>query len=140
MLPAEPGSILDGPGFVTGGVDFVVGRLGGGFGDRPTASVVDLNLSHHGGEYLRTFLAEVSPGRRYVATRVYRPSTRANLADTADQLSRAVSQSDGERFRLIGCIPGDWGMLAATGQTPLDAARRVFELVETLRTAELAFH
>lgn len=130
----------DGRGFVTGGADFVIGRLGGRFGDRPTAAVVDLNLSHHGGEYLRTFLDECSPGRRYAATRVYRPSTQAKLADTASQLSRAVAQSPGERFRLIGCIPGDWGMLAATGETPLDAARRAFALVESLRTAELAFH
>lgn len=125
-----------GRGFVTGGVDFVIGRLGGRFGDRPTAAVVDLNLSHHGGEYLRTFLDECLPGHRYAATRVYRPSAHANLTETAGELARATSQR--EESRLIGCIPGDWGMLAATGDTPLDAARRAFGLVEALREAELA--
>ena len=125
-----------GRGFVTGGVDFVIGRLGGRFGERPTASVVDLNLSHHGGEYLRTFLDECVPVGRYAATRVYRPSAHANLADTANELLRTTPER--ERSRLIGCIPGDWGMLATTGDTPLDAARRAFDLVDTLRTAELA--
>lgn len=125
-----------GSGFVTGGVDFVIGRLGGRFGDRPTAAVVDLNLSHHGGEYLRTFLDECLPAHRYAATRVYRPSATAELSETADALSRSVPGR--QRSRLIGCIPGDWGMLAATGDTPLDAARRAFGLVAALRTAGLA--
>lgn len=125
-----------GRGFVTGGIDFVIGRLGGRFGDRPTAAVVDLNLSHHGGEYLRTFLDDCLPRHRYAATRVYRPSAHANLAETAAELSRCTPA--GEESRLIGCIPGDWGMLAATGDTPLDAAARAFGLVDALRNAELA--
>ncbi|HEV2346896.1 MAG TPA: hypothetical protein VGS97_22530 [Actinocrinis sp.] len=125
-----------GSGFVTGGVDFVVGRLGGRFGDRPVAAAVDLNLSHHGGEYLRAFLEESVPAGRYAATRVFRPSADANLADTASELSRSIPER--ERTRLIGVIPDDWGMLAATGDTPLDAARRVFMLVERLQSTGLA--
>lgn len=123
----------DGRGFVTGGVDFVVGRLGGRFGDQLVTGAVDLNLSHHGGEYLRAFLEEAVSGDRYAATRVYRPSPHATLSDTAGELTRATPEQ--ERSQLIGVIPDDWGMLAATGDTPLDAAQRAFTLVETLQTA-----
>lgn len=123
----------DGRGFVTGGVDFVVGRLGGRFGDGLITGAVDLNLSHHGGEYLRSFLEEAVPAGRYAATRVYRPSEHATLSDTAGELKRATPER--QRSRLIGVIPDDWGMLAATGDTPLDAARRAFTLVETLQAA-----
>ncbi len=126
----------DGRGLVTGGVDFVVGRLGGRFGDRLITGAVDLNLSHHGGEYLRSFLDEAVPAGRYAATRVYRPSRHATLSDTAGELKRATPER--QRSRLIGVIPDDWGMLAATGDTPLEAARRAFTLVETLQSSGLA--
>jgi hypothetical protein len=133
---AENEDCLD--GLVTGGIDFAVGRIGGRWGSEILAAATDFNLSSHGAEYLRAFLdgfAGQDP-TVYGATRVYRPALSATLHVTKERIAAAAPA--GESVEAIACVPGSWGMVACTGDTPLTAADNVFRLVDMLGDAGLA--
>lgn len=43
-----------------------------------------------------------------------------------------------EQAQVLGCVPGRWGMIAVTAETPLAAVHRATALVATLHTEALA--
>lgn len=122
---------------VTGGIDFAVGRIGGRFGDRLVHGVIDFNLSSHGAVYMRAFQDALSgpAGPVHVATRVYRPAARADLATTT---SRAERETGPDRaVRVVASVPDRWGMVGISGASTADAVSAVEELVSRLRAAGL---
>ena len=123
---------------MTGGIDFAIGRIGGRFGDTVFAAPIDFNLSSHGAEYLRAFLDRVGPsGKRYAATRVYRPSARTGLAQT-EAAVRDLAPA-GETVSTIACVPGSWGMIASTGADPVSSIDNALGLVDDLTAAGLTY-
>ncbi|MEU9377985.1 hypothetical protein AB0D94_30090 [Streptomyces sp. NPDC048255] len=149
---SEP-SIIDASygGLVTGGVDFAVGRIGGVFQDRIVAAAIDFNLSSNGAEYLRTFHEKVTAdgtgsgtgngngtgtGERYAATRLFRPTATATLGATRAAMHAALPE--GAVADLVACVPGRWGMVAATGTGVRHAMTRTERLVGILADTGLA--
>ncbi|HEY2725236.1 MAG TPA: hypothetical protein VGI84_11185 [Pseudonocardiaceae bacterium] len=135
-----PHSVPDGShqGLVTGGIDFAVGTVGGRFGDRALVGAIDFNLSSHGAEYLRAFQDEaaVLTRERYAATRVFRPSTEATLAQL--ESLAAAHTAPGGLVRAIACVPRRWGMIACTGADPDIAMHRARRLIDVLVSAGMA--
>ena len=123
-------------GMVTGGVDFAVGRLGGVFGDRTVLGAIDFNLSSHGAEYMRAFQDETRDRAGHVATRVYRPTSGADLGATVRAVADLVPE--GRWSKVVASVPGRWGMVAVTGTGLEDAVAAAEALVEGLRSASLA--
>ncbi|MFE5664983.1 hypothetical protein ACFQ7W_13760 [Streptomyces niveus] len=134
-------STVDGShgGLVTGGVDFAVGRVGGVFGDRVLTGAIDFNFSSHGAELLRAFheqiTAEQAP-ERYTATRVYRPTSTATLAETRAAVLTSIPIT--ARAEAVACVPNRWGMVASTGMHMNQAMERTRQLVDILTAAGLA--
>ncbi|MFE3072563.1 hypothetical protein [Streptomyces sp. NPDC059247] len=134
-------SAVDGShgGLVTGGVDFAVGRVGGVFGDRVLTRAIDFNFSSHGAELLRAFHEQITAERapeRYTATRVYRPTSTATLAETRAAVLTSVPGT--ARAEAIACVPNRWGMVASTGTHMNQAMERTRQLVDILTEARLA--
>lgn len=63
------------PRLAIASIDFAVGRIGGGYGDRVLLAVVDLNLCCNGGEFLHSYRDRVT-GSAHAATLAYRPTPR----------------------------------------------------------------
>ncbi|KUN02869.1 hypothetical protein AQI95_25410 [Streptomyces yokosukanensis] len=126
-------------GFVKGGVDFAIARLGGRFGGRPVVAMQDLNLSSNGAEYVRAFLAEARDvlGRRqgvYAATKVVRPAAETDLK----RLEDSVGGSGAEGWaRAITSVAGRWGLIGVAAPCPRQAAQRVLELEQRLHRTGL---
>ncbi|WP_019891756.1 hypothetical protein [Streptomyces purpureus] len=129
-------------GLVTGGVDFAVGRIGGVFQDRVLAAAIDYNLSSHGAEYLRSFHEKTASGpagrvaEPYAATRLFRPTATATLK--AARMAVLAAVPEGARAELVACVPGRWGMVAATGTGVRHAMAQAERLVDVLVAAGLA--
>ncbi|MEU1291177.1 hypothetical protein ABZ439_01880 [Streptomyces sp. NPDC005840] len=126
-------------GFVKGGVDFALARLGGRFGERQVVAMQDLNLSSNGAEYVRAFLAESREalGRRegvYAATKVVRPAAETDLKRLEDGVGQPGP--DGWR-RAITSVAGRWGLIGVAAPCPLRAAEEVLELEQRLHRAGL---
>ncbi|MEV0196888.1 hypothetical protein [Nonomuraea sp. NPDC050691] len=94
---------------VTMGVDFGVGRVDGRAGGRVVLAVQDLNPTPTAADLTRAHA--LRHNARYAATRVLVPE--GGLADLARY---------GEP---IAAVPGKWGMIAATGDSPEEAVRAV---------------
>ena len=121
----------NGLGLVTAGFDFAVGTVGGDFGDRVLVGVQDPNPRFHGAELMRLFLDELhdSDGPRYAATKVVRPAAAQTLP-----LLRSAERTEpgGRRLRVLSAIPGRWGMIAASGETPAAATGELLDAEEEL--------
>ncbi|WP_326693688.1 hypothetical protein OG204_31205 [Streptomyces sp. NBC_01387] len=119
-------------GFVKGGVDFAIARIGGRFGERPVVGMQDLNLSSNGAEYVRAFLREAREVRGagvHAATKVVRPTAGTDLR----WLKAAVDAADtGHHTRVITSVPSRWGLIAVACQEPQEAAEAVLALEEHL--------
>jgi hypothetical protein len=122
---------------VKGGVDFAVGRVGGAFGADLLVGMQDLNLSSHGAEYLRVFRRklleddEVELGQgSSVATRVIRPTSRADLERLDDALGRFTPRPLAST--VIACVPGRWGMIGVAAASAVDACDVVLRTEEEL--------
>jgi len=128
-----------GQSFVTGGVDFAIGRVGGRFGDRVFVAVQDPNLSSHGAEYLRRFLdyLHADGGPRYAATKVLCPTSAGTLP--AMRALEHCGMTAGSRFRVISAIPGRWGMIAAAAGSPRQAIEEVLAYEKDLIGNGLTF-
>lgn len=126
-------------GFVKGGVDFAIARLGGRFGETPVVAMQDLNLSSNGAEYVRAFLAEARDvlGRRqgvYAATKVVRPARETDLK----RLEDGVGAPGPEGWaRAITSVPGRWGLIGVAAPCPRQAAQEVLELEQRLHRTGL---
>ncbi|WP_371613424.1 hypothetical protein [Streptomyces clavifer] len=121
-------------GFVKGGVDFAIARLGGRFGSTPVVAMQDLNLSSNGAEYVRALLAEAREraGRRdgvYASTKVVRPAADTDLKRLEDGVQRRSSLG---WARAITAVPGRWGLIGVASSCPREAAVEVLELEERL--------
>ncbi|MBB6173576.1 hypothetical protein HNR23_003636 [Nocardiopsis mwathae] len=130
-------SIADGShrGLVRGGVDFAVGRLGGRFGASPVVGAIDFNLSSNGGETLRAFqdiARRQGIPERYAATRIFHPP-RTQTLRRMRHTAAALTPPEG-MMEAIACIPRRWGMVAATGDGPERAVRRVGAMVAASTT------
>ncbi|MFE4333085.1 hypothetical protein ACFRQM_27780 [Streptomyces sp. NPDC056831] len=127
------------PGFVKGGVDFAIARLGGRFGDTPVVAMQDLNLSSNGAEYVRAFLAQarraLDPDQRlYAATKVVRPTPDTDLK----RLKDSTDHNGPHRWvQAITSVPGRWGMIGVAGPCPRQAGQDVLELEQQLHRAGL---
>jgi hypothetical protein len=121
-------------GLVTGGVDFVVGTVGGVFGERSIVAPTDFNLSDHGGAYMRAFHAEVQsrPGGedRYVATRVVRPAASIPLGEAKERMQRALPD---EQIGIVALVPGRCALVAATGSDTIAAIENVEVVLDVVR-------
>jgi hypothetical protein len=119
-------------GFIKGGVDFAIARIGGRFGERPVVGMQDLNLSSNGAEYVRAFLREAREVRGasiHAATKVVRPTAGTDLR----RLKAAVAAVDtGHYTRVITSVPSRWGLVAVACQEPQEAAEAVLALEERL--------
>ncbi|MFJ9949620.1 hypothetical protein [Kitasatospora sp. NPDC091207] len=121
-------------GFVKGGVDFAIARLGGRFGQTPVVAMQDLNLSSNGAEYVRAFLAEARqvlgrPQGVYAATKVVRPTAETDLKRLQDAVERPRSEG---WARAITSVAGRWGLIGVAGPCPRQAAQEVLELEQRL--------
>ncbi|MGW3064260.1 hypothetical protein ACWDA8_12235 [Streptomyces sp. NPDC001130] len=126
-------------GFVKGGVDFAIARLGGRFGGRPVVAMQDLNLSSNGAEYVRAFLAEAREvlGTRqgvYAATKVVRPTAETDLKRLEDRVERPGHAG---WARAITSVAGRWGLIGVAARCPRQAAQEVLELEQRLHRAGL---
>jgi len=126
-------------GFVKGGVDFAIARLGGRFGTSPVVAMQDLNLSSNGAEYVRAFLADARNvlGRQqgvYAATKVVRPGAETDLRRLRDGLGRSGPDA---YARAITSVAGRWGLIGVAGRCPRQAAQDVLELEQRLHRAGL---
>ncbi|MFD7668387.1 hypothetical protein [Streptomyces sp. NPDC059788] len=121
-----------GLGFVKGGVDFAIARIGGRFGNRPVVGMQDLNLSSNGAEYVRAFLREAREVRGagvHAATKVVRPTAGTDLP----RLKAAVAEAGaGDHSRAITSVPSRWGLVAVASREPQEAAEAVLALEERL--------
>lgn len=124
-------------GFVKGGVDFAIARIGGRFGERPVVGMQDLNLSSNGAEYVRAFLREAREVRGagvHAATKVIRPTGGTDLP----RLKAAVAAAGaGEYSRAITSVPSRWGLVAVASREPQEAAEAVLALEERLHAEGL---
>ncbi|MCB5907501.1 hypothetical protein [Streptomyces pinistramenti] len=126
-------------GFVKGGVDFAIARVGGRFGAAPVVGMQDLNLSSNGAEYVRAFLGEARRAlggdrRVYAATKVVRPCPGIDLR----RLKAAAEDDAPDRWtRVITSVPGCWGMVGVAGPCPRQAAEDVLALEQQLHAAGL---
>jgi len=121
-------------GFIKGGVDFAIARLGGGFGSTPVVAMQDLNLSSNGAEYVRALLAEAReragrPDGVYAATKVVRPTADTDLKRLQDGVGRRSSEG---WARAITSVPGRWGLIGVAASCPREAAVEVLELEQRL--------
>jgi hypothetical protein len=116
-------------GLVRAGVDFAVCRLGGRWGDHEVIAVQDINIKLTGAEFLRVFQERQGNAGRSVASRVFRPTFMATAHDLQQRLARLAAPAPAE---LIAIVPGRWGIFAATGDSPRDAAQRVLTLEQHL--------
>ncbi|TSB21174.1 hypothetical protein [Streptomyces benahoarensis] len=126
-------------GFVKGGVDFAIARIGGRFGDTPVVGMQDLNLSSNGAEYVRAFLAQAREAhggdrRIYAATKVVRPVRGTDL-----RRLKAAAEEDapGRWTRVLTSVSGRWGMVGVAGPCPRQAAEDILALEQRLHTAGL---
>lgn len=123
-------------GLVRAGVDFAVGRLGGRWGDREVIAVQDINIKLTGAEFLRVFQERQGGAGRSVASRVFRPTFAATAEGLHQRLALLAASAQVE---LIAVVPGRWGIFAATGESPRDAAQRVLTLEQHLVADGLAW-
>ncbi|MFJ6296277.1 hypothetical protein ACIQJX_23305 [Streptomyces griseoviridis] len=126
-------------GFVKGGVDFALARLGGRFGDRQVIAMQDLNLSSNGAEYVRAFLTEAREvlGREqgvYAATKVVRPAAETDLKRLEDGIGQPGPEG---HVRAITSVAGRWGLIGVAAPCPRQAAQEVLELEQRLHRAGL---
>lgn len=122
-------------GLVRAGVDFAVCRLGGRWGDRPVIAVQDINIKLTGAEFLRVFQERQGEAGRSVASRVFRPTFAATAHGLRERLALLSAPAQAE---LIAVVPGRWGIFAATGDSPREAAQRVLTLEQHLVADGLA--
>ncbi|MGW6511890.1 hypothetical protein ACWGCP_30970 [Streptomyces niveus] len=79
--------------------------------------------------------AEQAP-EHYTATRVYRPTGTATLAETRAAVLTSIPLT--ARAEVIACVPNRWGMVASTGTHMNQAMERTHQLVDILTAAGLA--
>ncbi|MEU2596585.1 hypothetical protein ABZ669_04810 [Streptomyces hirsutus] len=126
-------------GFVKGGVDFAIARLGGRFGRIPVVAMQDLNLSSNGAEYVRAFLAEArgvfgAEHGVYAATKVVRPAEETDLKCLENGVERFGPRRGA---RAITSVAGRWGLIGVAAPCPRQAAQGVLELEQRLHRAGL---
>ena len=122
-----------GEGLTTAGVDLGIGRLGGpAWGERVLIGVQDLNVSFTGAECLRAYMDRFAAGDELpcAASRVVRPHPGTDL----DQLTRALRERApaDANAQVVAAVPDRWGMIAMSGATPDEAARRVMACQQAL--------
>lgn len=117
-------------GFITGGVDFAIARVGGRFRDRTLVAMQDMNLSACGADFLRAFLAESrarmnSGAEVYAATKVIHPPRGLDLP----RLRQLIDTHTAHRYtRALACVPGQWGLIGVAGRTPAAATEAVLKI------------
>ncbi len=120
-------------GLVTGGIDFMLGKIDGDFGEKEMVGVSDFNFSSHGAEFMRAYMKKIETHqqKKRVATKVFRPTRQATFASILRCLGKIRDKYP--NADIIANIPGRWGMIANTGSTPIEAIENVLLLENYLQ-------
>lgn len=122
-------------GLSVGGFDFAVGKLGGVFGDEVMVAPQDPNLRFFGAMFMYKFLEkaqnEFETEDIQVATRLIDPKD-SHTFEKLKQLSEDMSEN-GKLYDLIAVVPPRFGMIAASGKTPKEAAENVLAFEEIIK-------